>query len=146
MGIVSTNSYDLPVLDNSNLEDVYDEIELSGFPLSWSPFQLIETRNWPQTTIEDLQHNPGKIVKMLGYYVCTKDVMTVKKEWMAFGHFIDAAGDYLDTVHFPDSLRKHPFRGLGVYLMEGKVTEEFGVYALEVHRQVKVPYVQDPRY
>lgn len=30
--------------------------------------------------------------------------------------------------------------------MEGKVVEEFGVYALDVQRMAKVPFIADLRY
>ncbi|MEX2591194.1 MAG: hypothetical protein WD426_00370 [Anditalea sp.] len=36
------------------------------------------------------------------------------------------------TVHFPDSMKKYPLQGAGFYHLTGKVTEEFGVYAVEV--------------
>ena len=51
---------------------------------------------------------------------------------MAFGTFREEKGDRLDSVHFPDSHKKYPFRGSGFYRLTGKVTEEFGVYAVEV--------------
>ena len=42
-------------------------------------------------------------------------------------HFLDSTGEFFDTVHFPDSLRTYPFKGSGIYLVFGKVVEEFGV-------------------
>lgn len=51
---------------------------------------------------------------------------------MYFGTFIDLVGHWIDTVHFPPSAKKHPFRGRGCYLLKGKVTEEFDHLSLEV--------------
>lgn len=51
---------------------------------------------------------------------------------MYFGTFIDANGDWLDTVHFPDVNQNFPLGGKGFYRMHGKVVEDFGVFALEV--------------
>ena len=57
---------------------------------------------------------------------------------MFFGAFIDAAGNWLDTVHFVQSAKKYPLQGRGYYRMTGKVTEEFGVYAVDVSYMQKV--------
>jgi DNA polymerase-3 subunit alpha len=46
-----------------------------------------------------------------------------------------------DTVHFPDSARKFPFRGRGFYDIKGKVIEEFGVYTIDVFWMDKLPMV-----
>jgi DNA polymerase-3 subunit alpha len=51
---------------------------------------------------------------------------------MQFGTFTDSKGDWLDTVHFPDSAARYRLAGSGFYHMRGKVVEEFGVYSVEV--------------
>ena len=71
---------------------------------------------------------------------------TVKKEWMHFGCFLDMQGEFFDTVNFPGSLRQYPFRGYGVYLILGTVTEEFGFPSITVEKMAKLPYRKDPRY
>ena len=38
---------------------------------------------------------------VLGYLITTKPVHTIKNETMYFHTFIDAAGDWLDTIFFP---------------------------------------------
>jgi hypothetical protein len=63
------------------------------------------------------------------------------KEHMAFGTFYDAHGEVFDTVHFPNSARRFPFRGRGFYEMIGKVIEDFDVYAIDVHGMNKLPMV-----
>ncbi|HEY4786617.1 MAG TPA: hypothetical protein VIH57_11235, partial [Bacteroidales bacterium] len=62
-----------------------------------------------------------------------------------FGCFIDIHGEFFDTVHFPDSLKKYPFTGYGVYLLEGKVVEEFGFPSIEIQKMARLPYQPDPR-
>jgi error-prone DNA polymerase len=72
-------------------------------------------------------------------------VRTVKKEWMHFGTFIDVHGHFFDTVHFPNSLKDYPFRGDGIYLVLGKIVEEFGFPSMEVEKMAKMPLQKDPR-
>ena len=59
---------------------------------------------------------------------------------MFFGTFVDAKLDWIDTVHFPDSARQYPLHTSGFYKITGKVTEDFGVYSLEVHQMIRVGY------
>ena len=59
---------------------------------------------------------------------------------MYFGTFLDAEGDWVDTVHFPESSHNYPFQGKGFYRITGKVVEEFGVISVEVFRQVKIGF------
>jgi DNA polymerase-3 subunit alpha len=78
----------------------------------------------------------------VGYVITTKSARTMKsKESMFFGTFYDVQGEVFDTVHFPDSAHKFPFRGRGFYELKGKVTEDFGVYTLEVSFMDKLPMV-----
>ena len=65
---------------------------------------------------------------------------------MNFGTFIDVAGDTIDTVHFPEAVRKYPFMGKGIYRMKGRVTEEFGYYSLEVGQMEKLRLIDDVRF
>jgi error-prone DNA polymerase len=90
--------------------------------------------------------NIGKKVRMVGNLVCTKYVRTVRGEIMQFGTFLDAESNFFDTVHFPPSLKNYPFKGMGVYLILGKITEEFGFASLEVEKLAKLPFQSDPRY
>ena len=64
---------------------------------------------------------------------------------MHFAAFLDQEGEFFDTVHFPPALRSSPFKGDGVYLIMGKVVEEFGFPSVEVERMAKLPVVADPR-
>ena len=129
--------YPLPELQRNQLEDAFDEIELIGFPLC-NPFNLIEK---PETGIiaNRLKENLNKNVHIIGYCVTTKPAYTRSGEPMAFGTFNDREGNVFDTVHFPDANRQYPFRGRGFYEIKGKVSEDFGVYTVEVHWMDKVP-------
>jgi len=57
---------------------------------------------------------------------------------MYFHTFIDAAGDWLDTIFFPPAASYYPVNGKGICSMKGKVVQEFDVYAVEVSRCKRV--------
>jgi DNA polymerase-3 subunit alpha len=130
-------TFRLPPLTVHPMDDALDEIELLGFPLS-PVFDLVDDDPALYVAAADLHLHTGRTVTVLGYLVTTKDLHTVKKDTMHFGTFIDARGDWLDTVHFPPVARRYPFNGKGFYRMKGKVTEEFGVYAVEVSWMKKI--------
>ena len=137
--------FTLPQLSEGTDDQVFDEIELLGFPLA-SPFFLLE-RKPPHIipTLSMLSHE-GKRIDMLGYYVCTKHVTTSNRKHMKFGTWVDEAGHFFDTTHFPNSLTRYPFRGKGIYHMRGKVTVDFGFPALEVDWMERLPFRKDERY
>jgi DNA-directed DNA polymerase III PolC len=138
--------FKLPALEQTKVEDAYDEIELLGFPVSVSWFDLLKTKYNGNVYASDLIRHVGRTIKILGDLVTVKNVRTVKKEWMHFGCFLDARGEFFDTVNFPDSLKHYPFRGYGIYLILGTVVEEFGFPSIEVKKMAKLPFVKDPRY
>ncbi|TXK36852.1 DNA polymerase III subunit alpha [Pontibacter qinzhouensis] len=136
----------LPALHDTLEEDAYDEMELLGFPVSCSYFDLLQTMARGDVAAKELLQYVGQQVRMMGILVATKHVCTVRGDLMQFGTFLDAAGDFFDTVHFPPSLRGWPFRGNGVYLLYGKVVEEFNFPSMEVEKMAKLPFRKDPRY
>jgi DNA polymerase-3 subunit alpha len=81
---------------------------------------------------------------MVGDFVAEKFVKTKRGELMKFGTFLDIEGKFFDTVHFPPSLVQYPLRGAGIYLIKGKVVQEFGCPSLEVIRCAKIPLKPDP--
>ncbi|MCW5909612.1 MAG: DNA polymerase III subunit alpha [Cyclobacteriaceae bacterium] len=134
-------SFPLPELKRNKLEDAFDELELLGFPLC-NPFDLLLTQDYGDTAAHELPSKKGESVRIVGYVVTTKDAFTMKtQDHMCFGTFYDVKGEVFDTVHFPESARKFPFRGRGFYYVYGKVTEDFGVYAIDVSRMEKLPMV-----
>jgi len=142
----AARKFELPRLEQSELEDAYDEIELLGFPVTLTSFDLLETAYRGEIEANGLVNYTGRKVRMLGNLVTIKYVHTVRQEWMHFGCFIDSRGEFFDTVHFPASLRHYPSKGYGIYLVLGTVTEEFGFPTITVDKMAKMPFRKDPRY
>ena len=137
--------FNLPKLEQSVLGDAWDEIELLGFPVSLTAFDLLQTNFRGEITAKEMMNHLGKTVRMLGRLVTIKYVRTIRNEIMHFGTFTDVQGEFFDTVHFPPSLKNYPFRGDGVYLILGKVVEEFGFPSLEVEKMAKMPFQANPK-
>ncbi|MGB8491445.1 MAG: DNA polymerase III subunit alpha [Bacteroidales bacterium] len=139
-------SFTLPDLEHGSLDDAYDEIELFGFPVTISWFDLLATSFRGEIMARDMIGHVGEKVRMVGHLVTIKYIRTVKNEWMNFGCFIDSTGNFFDTTHFSQSLKNYPFKGSGTYLILGKVVEEFGFPSLEVEKLAKLPVKPDKRY
>ncbi|GAE65271.1 DNA polymerase III subunit alpha [Chryseobacterium indologenes] len=137
--------FELPQLKREPFEDAFDEIELIGFPVSCSPFDLLQTKYRGSVFVKDLLQYHKKQVKMLAYLIARKHVPT-KKGTMYFGTWIDANGDYFDTAHFPDSLKNYDFQGGGCYLLLGTVEVDFHFPTITIHKMAKMPMIPDPRY
>ncbi|WP_313182507.1 DNA polymerase III subunit alpha [Sphingobacterium siyangense] len=135
----------LPPLEEDILEDYYDEMELIGFCVTGTLFDLTKSDYRGDMPARELHLHEGKIVRVVGDFVCEKFVKTKRGDLMKFGTFLDAEGRFFDTVHFPQSLAKYPLRGAGVYLVEGKVVLEYGCPSVEVIRCGKMPLKPDPR-
>lgn len=138
--------FELPSFEQSTLEDAYDEIELLGFPVTLSWFDMLETKFRGEITAGEMNDNVGKKVRMTGHLVTVKYIKTVKRDWMNFGCFTDPMGNFFDTTHFPQSLKEYPFRGSGTYLLLGKITDDFGYKTMEVEKMARLPVRSDPRY
>ena len=132
----------IPELEHHQLENAVDEIELLGFPLS-SPFQLVPSL--PENTIaaQDIPRHKGQKVRLCGYLIHVKNLSTRAQvsQHMMFGTFLDQAGHFIDTVHFPQSAAQYRFKGKGIYLIEGLVIEEYDFYSVEVLYLERLPYV-----
>lgn len=137
--------YQMPQLVQQPIEDAYDEIELLGFPVGFTFFDLLQTGFRGEIKACDLEHNVGRQVRMMGELVTIKYVRTVKREMMHFAAFVDADGEFFDTVHFPQTNKQYPFKGHGVYLLLGKIVSEFGFPSLEVEKMAILPLKPDPR-
>jgi len=124
--------FSLPELYFHSLETAYDELELLGFSSSISPFKLIEKLPETQLVAKDLVHLINQRVEIVGYLVHIKGTMASGSKYMSFAVFVDFKGHWIDTVHFPDVIRKYPFRGPGSYLIKGRVISEFGFISIEV--------------
>lgn len=137
--------YELPKLERSEFEDAFDEIELLSFPVSCSPFDLLQTKFRGDVMAKDLLQHHKKTVRMLAYLISRKHVPT-KMGAMYFGTWIDADGAFFDTAHFTDSLAKYPFQGGGCYLLLGNVEVDYHFPTITVTKMSKMPFIADPRY
>lgn len=137
--------YHLPALHRNIFEDAFDEIEILGFPVSCSPFDLLKTRYRGSVMAKDLLKFHKKEVKMLAYLISRKHVPT-KRGAMYFGTWIDAEGELFDTAHFADCLEKYPFQGGGCYLLLGHVEVDYHFPTITIKKMAKMPFMPDPRY
>lgn len=120
-------------------QEIVDQIDILEFPLD-SPFHLIKNQSIQGIKARDLKACLGKTVQIIGYLVTVKYTRTIKGDVMNFGTFIDREGDWIDTVHFPPVVKKYPFKGRAIYLIEGKVTAEFDFYSVEVSKCERMEY------
>ncbi|MFD2286772.1 DNA polymerase III subunit alpha [Pedobacter petrophilus] len=141
---IESKAYSLPTLENSALEDAYVELELLGYPLNFEMFDFLKTSYRGEIMAADLSENVGKTVRMVGNYVCEKTVHTIKNTKMWFGTFLDANGDFFDTIHFPNTTPVYPFKGKGCYLILGKIVEDFGFPSVEVLKFAKLEIHMNP--
>ena len=132
--------FEFPDFKTNALQNAYDEIELYGFPVSMTWFDMLQTKFRGELMACQMLHFVGQHYRMVGKLVTVKYVRTCKGETMAMGTFVDATGEAFDTVHFPQALKAWPFQGDGVYLLLGKVTEEFGQPTLEVEKMARLGY------
>ena len=137
--------YVLPVLERSQFEDAFDEIELLSFPVSCTPFDLLQTKFRGDVMAKDLAKHHKKTVRMLAYLISRKHVPT-KMGAMYFGTWIDVKGEFFDTAHFTDCLEKYPFQGGGCYLLLGNVEVEYHFPTITITKMAKMPFIPDPRY
>jgi DNA polymerase-3 subunit alpha len=144
-GMIQAHDYKVPVLRQTHLERAFDQIELLGFPLC-NPFDLADEVLEKSTLASELPAKLGHFVIAYGYLVTVKDTKTIKGDRMNFATFIDQEGEFLDSVHFPNIAAEFPFRGKGIYRVQGRVVEEFGFYSIEASALYKVAMIPDPRY
>jgi DNA polymerase-3 subunit alpha len=137
--------FTLPLLAEDELETAFEEMELLGFPLR-NPFDLVSSAIDKHILAHEFPLFLGQRIETFGYLSAVKKSYTSKGEVMFFGTFIDIQGGTIDTVHFPESGRKFPFRGRGVYQLKGIITEEFGFYTIEVGEMNKMHFMEDVRF
>ncbi|MDF1574433.1 MAG: DNA polymerase III subunit alpha [Bacteroidales bacterium] len=143
---VQKREFTLPGLEQTSLENSYDELEILGFTVSIPAFELLQTSFRGEILSHQMMGKVGKKVRMIGNLVTVKHVRTKQKQWMNFGTFLDVEGEFFDVVNFPDSLKRYPYRGDGIYLLYGEITEEFGFPGMTVEKMARLPYKPDPRY
>jgi len=114
------------------------EIELLGLTLEAHPFALFGEvlarvrRLRPVVASNDLNRHDGKPVYLLGWKVTAKRSETVKGEAMCFVTFSDEVGRF-EASFFPEAYARcalELIRGMGPFLVKGKVEVAFGVAEL----------------
>ncbi|SDC92662.1 DNA polymerase III subunit alpha [Williamwhitmania taraxaci] len=142
---IPEKEFHLPHLEETIIEDIFDEIELLGFPVTLTWFDLLKTKFRGGPKARELPALVGHTIKTLGLLVHIKYVRTKHGQLMHFGTFLDLDGQFFDTLHFPDSLSHWPFKGTGVYLLQGVVTEEFSQPSITISKMAKLEIQPDPR-
>lgn len=140
---IEEEKFDLPNLYTSVVEDAYDEIELLGFPVSLSFFDLLKTKYRGEVKFRNMLDYSKKRARMLGVFVNLKYLRTNSGEIMAFVTWLDSEGNFFDSVHFPNSLKKYPLKGEGVYLLLGIVDVDFGYPSLRVEKMARMPFISE---
>lgn len=138
----SDRKLDIPKLEGAEFEDAYDDIEQLGFPLS-SPFDLLDEDVFADSIPSaEFPQYIGKKVKVIAYLVHVKRTKTKGRvvEEMSFGTFMDRNGQFLDSVHFPATHKHYRFKGKGCYLLEGKISSDYGHLSLETEYMEKLAY------
>jgi DNA polymerase-3 subunit alpha len=133
--------FQLPELWYHKLENAYDEMELLGFPITISPFDLIDRTGLPTTTAAEIHQRVNETVEIIGYRVHIRGTHTSNGQYMTFGNLIDLEGQWINSVQFPNVAARYPFRGPGIYKLHGKVTEEFGHTSLETSYVERIPNI-----
>lgn len=136
--------FELPALKTSVIEDVYDQMELLGFPL-YDYFSLVNEDFKPYISANKLHQHKNSLVRLYGKLVHTRFHKASNNKLMRFCTFIDQKGDYFDTVHFHNTVDKYPVYGIGIYECYGKVVEEFDFCSLEIMYSRKMQLKPDPR-
>jgi hypothetical protein len=130
----------VPKLEEIDIrQEIVDQIDILEFPLN-SPFHLVKDQSIQGIRAQDMKSYLGKTVQIVGYLVTVKYTRTIKCDVMNFGTFVDREGHWIDTVHFPPVVKKYPFKGRAIYLIEGKVTAEFDFYSIEVTKCERLEY------
>lgn len=142
----SRKPFQIPDFEITKLEDAFDQIEILGFPLC-SPFSLLpKGPAYPRLLAKDLVNYIDKSITIIGYLITAKRTRTAGGKTMNFGTFIDYKGQWIDTVSFPIVASRYPYRGKGIYMITGKVVEEFGFITIETQAMKKLHYIDDPRF
>ena len=139
-------NYTIPQLTSTWEEDAFDQMELLGFPL-YSPFSIATEDYFTEDILaKDLHLYEGQTIWIKGYLIHSKSTNTSHHKKMFFGTFLDAEGNWLDTVHFPEIAKKYPFRGKGIYKVRGKVVIDYDCISIEANFMEKQGVIEDPRY
>lgn len=142
---VKPQSYSIPPLSHSIQENTFDQLELLGFPLN-SIFSILSAGEIPVLYARELSNYINQEVCVKGYLVHAKRTTSSDGRAMFFGTFLDEEGEWLDSVHFPIVAERFPLRGRGVYVIRGRVSEDYDFISIEANYLEKLGFIEDPRY
>ncbi|MFN0030732.1 MAG: DNA polymerase III subunit alpha [Flavobacteriales bacterium] len=132
--------------DSSSKQVRFDESEIS-VPNEFvpAPTLLKGKGEMREIVAKDFPKYIGKEITTVGYLTTLKPTRTSKGESMYFGTFLDREGQFIDTVHFPEAAKMYRVSGWGLFLLRGKVTEEFDAINIEVNYVERLKLMGDPR-
>ncbi len=123
-------------------EKLFWELKLMDIAVQKHPLHLYKPWNEVNDFIsaKQIRDHAGEIVKLIGWQVTTKPVMTSKNQPMLFVSFEDTECIY-ETTFFPKAYQSygHLFVDRGPYLVEGKVEEDHGVFTINVEKIEHLP-------
>ena len=132
----------MPDLHYGSKDRALQDVELFGFTVE-SLFALAPVTSYSTLPARCFASHLGQEIQAEGYLVTVKPTRTAGGDRMFFGTFIDREGGVIDTVHFPKVAVRYPFRGLGIYLLQGRISEDFSVPQLEVSYMEKMGWETD---
>ncbi|WP_373553043.1 DNA polymerase III subunit alpha [Haliscomenobacter sp.] len=146
----ASEDFNLPELHEGAFDQAFDEIELLKFPLC-SPFDLLDWdyldgKKEKLSLANQLKTQVHALISILGYFICRKTTTTKQGQPMGFDAWYDQQGEYFNTVVFPTEMKQFPLKGQGIYLLQGKVSEEFGVFSIVLQYLERLPYRRDERF
>jgi DNA polymerase-3 subunit alpha len=137
---IEIKKWKLPVLTDTQMDEAFDQIDLFGFSLC-SPFLLLRDPLPEGIKSKSFKAYTNKQISVIAYLVSVKNTSTSKGERMSFGTFVDMEGNWVDTVHFPPSIKQYRFAGSGCYELKGKVVEDQDFITLEVNYMKRLAMV-----
>lgn len=113
----------------SNEEICVNEYEIFGYMVTKHPLEFFEAETNSPRIIKagDMVNYNNKKVKMIGWYMASKRILTKKNEIMKFLSLEDLTGTF-EAVIFPKAYQRFAelTLSMGPYLIEGKVDAENG--------------------
>jgi len=109
-------------------ETSYNEYEIFGYMVTHHPLDFFDEVNEKNIVkAADMQKYNGKKIKMIGWYMASKRVVTSKGGIMKFLSLEDKTETF-EAVIFPEAYQKYAELtiSMGPYLIEGKVDAESG--------------------
>ena len=143
-------TFQLPKFEEGDLVRTYDQLELLGFSLD-HPFKFLKNKITSKLAIchirdRDSRNLCGQKIIIYGSLITIKRTKTSDGKYMYFGTFYDYKFSVFDTVHFPETARKYPIYGKGIYRCQGTLQNELGYLSITILSIEKMEIMTDPRF